>query len=74
MLKQNTAWHFKSKHYRKRRMNTKFSYSLMNATCCKKNFEENHLYHSNTCNVKFDECHSSSTNQEESLDNTVSQK
>lgn len=74
MLKQNTAWHFKSKHDRKRRMNTKFSYSLMNATCCKKNFEENHLYHSNTCNVKFDECHLSSTNQEELLDNTVSQK
>lgn len=55
-------------------MNTKYTYSLMNATCCKKNFEENHLYHSNTCNVKFDECHLSSTNQEELLDNTVSQK
>lgn len=48
MLKQNTAWHFKSKHYRKRRMNTKYSYSLMNATCCKEILEENHVYHTNT--------------------------
>lgn len=67
MLKQNTTWHFKSKHYRKRRMNTKYSYSLMNATCCKEILEENHVYHTNTCTVKFDECHLSSTNQEESL-------
>lgn len=67
MLKQNTTWHFKSKHYRKRRMNTKYSYSLMNATCFKEILEENHVYHTNTYTVKFDECHLSSTNQEESL-------
>lgn len=67
MLKQNITWHFKSKHYRKRRMNTKYSYSLMNATCFKEILEENHVYHTNTCTVKFDECHLSSTNQEESL-------
>lgn len=67
MLKQNTIWHFKSKHYRKRRMNTKFSYCLMNATCCTEILEEKPVYHINTCTVKFDECHLSSTNQEESL-------
>lgn len=48
-------------------MNTKYSYSLMNATCFKEILEENHVNHTNTCTVKFDECHLSSTNQEESL-------
>lgn len=48
-------------------MNTKYSYSLMNATCFKEILEENHVYNTNTCTVKFDECHLSSTNQEESL-------
>lgn len=48
-------------------MDTKYSYSLMNATCFKEILEEKHVYHTNTCTVKFDACHLSSTNQEESL-------
>lgn len=50
-------WYFKLKYFRKRRMDIKYFYFLMNVICFKEILEEKYVYYINICIVKFDVCY-----------------